>query len=446
MSSTEVIPSAPGSLPLVGHALALARDPLRFVLALAAVGPLVRFRLGTLPVVMVCEPDLTRQVLLDAHTFDRGGPLIDLGREIFGNGLLTCPASAHHRQRRLCQPSFHPRRLADYAPVFSAAAQRLTHSWHDGQVIDANSEMRQLTTQTAVETLLGSTAPPSETRAVLVGDLETISTGALRRMLCPRPLNALPIPFNRRFGLAHQRLRHALASTAASRRADGKRSNDLLDSLLTAVDTDTPGAGSVLDEHEVVDQALTFFAAGIESTANTLAWALVSTAASPDVATRLGTEADTLLGERAPTMALVPALTTAARVVAETLRLHPPLTMANRVVMHATELGGHHFAPGTTIAWSPYLIHHHPGLYPHPDRFDPDRWQDTTPDRRTYLPFGAGPHRCIGDHFALTQATLTVASIAAHWTLTPVTDQVPRPTAGLVPRPHPARLRVTARR
>jgi pentalenene oxygenase len=107
-----VIRSAPGALPLLGHAIQLRRDPLRFLTSLPAHGDVVRIRLGPWPSYVVCRPDLVQRVLSADRTFDKGGPFIDAFRTIVGNGLGTCPHRQHRRRRRLLRPAFHQDRLA----------------------------------------------------------------------------------------------------------------------------------------------------------------------------------------------------------------------------------------------------------------------------------------------------------------------------------------------
>ena len=100
------VPVAPGRLPLLGHAVPLFRDPLGFVRSLADVGPVVRVDLGPQAMYVVTDPGLTRRVLREGKTFDKGGALFDKVRELTGDSLLTSHYALHHRQRRLMQPAF----------------------------------------------------------------------------------------------------------------------------------------------------------------------------------------------------------------------------------------------------------------------------------------------------------------------------------------------------
>jgi cytochrome P450 len=444
MTIDRALPLAPRALPLLGHALPLVRDPLGFVASLPAHGDLVRFQLGPQSVVMVCDPALVRQVLLDDRTFDKGGPLYDRARETFGDGLVTCPHAAHRRQRRLCQPAFHPSRLPAYAQAMADSAHATVASWHDGQIIDATTEMTGLTVRCAVQTMFATALTPQATRHAY-DDATTILGGIFWRTITPAPLLRLPLPANRRYQRAQTRLRHTAAGIIAARRAEGADHGDLLSAFLTATDPDSPRPTATFSDEELIDQVVTFFGTGSETTAHTLAWALYLLARHPEVERRVHAEVDHVLAGAPAAHAHVSALDLTARVITETLRLYPPGWLATRTVTRDTELAGIPMPAGTTLAYSPYLLHHRADLHEEADRFDPDRWSGTQPDRAAYLPFGAGARKCIGEAFALTEAVLSLATVVSGWRVHPLTTRLARPVvrAGLSPRG--LRLRVTAR-
>lgn len=444
MHTDTSIPLAPRSLPLLGHALPLTRDPLRFFTSLPDRGPMVRLRMGPRSVVMVCDPVLTRQVLLEDRVFDKGGPLFDRVGEVLGNGLITCPHSQHRRQRRLCQPSFHPARFAGYADTTASAAGSSVGEWHDGQVFDVLRELMAMTAHATTQTMF-STTLSVEARREFVEDLTPVLEGIFRRMVTPPFLERVPSARTRRYLAARDRSRGLVTRIAVERRTDGTDHGDLLSALVGAVDPDSLDGRSRLNDTELADEVLTFLAAGTETTAVTLTWALYLLARHPEIEAGIHEEVDRVLGGAAPTYADLPALERIGRVITETLRLYPPTWLLTRVVAKDTELGGTRLPAGTTLAFSPYLLHHRPDLFPDPDVFDPDRWITARPDRTAYLPFGAGPRKCIGDRLALIQAPLILASIAARWRLRPIDDRAVRPSLRATLAPHGLRMRVAAR-
>jgi cytochrome P450 len=443
-----VIPWAPGRLPLFGHALAFVRDPWGFVAGLDADGGLTRVRLGPFTVVAVCDPDLVRQVLLDDRTFDKGGPFFERTRVIVGNGMATCPHSDHRRQRRLCQPAFHPSRLPAYAGTMSAQIAAMTRAWDDGQIINVTTQMHSLVNTILMQTIFSDGLPSPVTHQFLA-DLTVLLKGVYPRLLMPSWALRLPTPGNLRYQHAVTRLRRTAAMVIAERRASGADHGDLLTALLTARDDAADGAPALTDA-EITDQLVIFYLAGTESTAVTLSWALYLLARHPGIQHRLHAEADTVLaGRLAATYDDLPRLELTGRIVTETLRLYPPAWMITRTVTAGTRLGDHLLPAGTPLLYSPYLIHHRGDLYRRPEQFDPDRWApgQPQPPRHAIIPFGSGARKCIGDTFAITEATLTLATIAARWHLhTPPGSRPAHPTraASLQP-PRDLRLRITAR-
>lgn len=449
MTSVSLLAQAPGALPVLGHALPLLRDPLRFLRSLPSRGDLVEIRLGPIKALVVCDPELTRQLLLEDRTFDKGGPFFDRARETLGNGLLTCPHRDHRRQRRLIQPLFHHSRFSGYTQAMLQEITAVTGAWHDGQDLDVPSEMMKITSRVTLALILGSTLPPA-TLNEMTSHLTTVATNAYKRMFLRPPLDRVPLPSNRRYVHAITSLRTMLTGLIQDRRADRTDHADLLSILLATPDTveDSAGAGHdepALSDTEIIDQVITFFIAGAETAASTLAWALDLLARHPDVQQRLHAEVDVL--PPGPTrFDDLSALALTQQVLTETLRLRPPSWLATRITTSDSHLGGHPVPAATTLLYSPYLIHHRPDLYPDPDRFDPDRWTAArTPPRHAFLPFGGGARKCIGDIFALTEATLVLATITAHWTLHPRTPRPALPALGGPLRPQRFTLRLTSR-
>nr|WP_156055922.1 cytochrome P450 [Nocardia sp. NRRL WC-3656] len=443
------IPQAPGGLPLLGHIVPLLRDPLALLTSLPSCGDLVQIRIGPGRVLVACSPELTGQVFKDDRTFDKGGQLIDRVRELLGDGLLTCSHDRHRRQRRLVQPAFRADRLSLYAQMMTAHAAAVTSRWRDHQVLNVPAEMAALTMTIAMETMF-SQGLSSEAATRAAHDLTTITEEMYRRLITPPPLDRLPTPSNRRYRQACNRLRQIVEDIIAERRDDGADYGDLLSMLLDARDTADEGAssgGAGLSDVDIRDQVITLFSAGWETTANTLTWALHLLACHPDIRDRVHQEVDTVLAGDPADLEHLPELKLTSRVVTETLRLYPPGWILTRTVTTNTRLGGYPVPAGTTVVLSPYLIHRRPDLFTEPERFDPDRWDQTStpPAHNASLPFGGGARKCIGDQFALTEAVLALATITACWRLDSVPGQRVRPAAAVALHPSGLQMRATAR-
>jgi pentalenene oxygenase len=447
----------------------MLRDHLAFMNELPSHGDLVQIRLGPLKVIVVSSPELTRQLLLEDATFDKGGPLFDRIREVLGNGVITCPHTDHRRQRRLIQPAFHRTRMPGYAREMSGQATGIIDAWTDGQLIDATAAMQHVSARSLAATMFAGALPPN-TLGQTLQDIDVIWAGWAKRLVLPAVLGRVPTPGRRRYQQANGRLRRTIGEVATNWRNNGIDHGDLMSILLAARDDPTPPAGrrmtggtagadgrettgSRLSDTEVFDQMMTLLTAGIETVAGTLAWALYLLARHPEIQRKLNAEVDLILRGGAATYEQVPALKLAGRIVTETLRLYPPPWFVTRTAIVDTVLGGHHIPAGTTLAYSSHLLHHRSDLFPDPERFDPDRWLPENAGNippGAYIPFGHGARKCAGDTFAMTEAVLVLASLSARWWLQAAPDvaarrRPPRPSLGVTIKPPKLPLRVLAR-
>jgi pentalenene oxygenase len=350
----------------------------------------------------------------------------------------------HRRQRRLTQPAFRRSRMPGYARVMTEQVAAVTEAWQDGQAIDAVAEMVILNARTDIITMFASTLPPDEIDRT-VEDLSIVFAGMYWRAFLPRMMDRIPLPRTRRYDRAYARLRHTIRRIIDDHRADGVDHGDLLSTLLTAHDEAT---ASTLSDVEVADQVIQFFMAGVETAATTLAWAFHDVTTHPDIERRLHDEVDAVLGGDPATFEHLPKLDVTGRIIRETLRCHPPVWMLTRAATTDTELAGHPITAGTNIVYSQYVIHHRADLYPDPDRFDPDRWLEGNAElipRVGFIPFGAGPRVCIGEHIGIAKATIALATITSRWHLDLVPGQRVRPVPSLVMKPDGLRLRLSPR-
>ncbi|MFD8219718.1 cytochrome P450 [Streptomyces sp. NPDC059697] len=409
--------TAPGTFPIVGHAITLFRQPLAFLTSLPAHGDLVEVRLGPQRAWMACHPELVHQILMDPRTYDKGGPLYDKLRLLMGDGLVTCGQEGHRRQRRLVQPSFRPSRITDYAETMGEEAELECRQWQAGE-FDVSGALMALTTRVTSRVLL-SDSLDAATAAEVRDCLAVIVRGLFVRMVAPiEVLFRIPTPANRRYRRALNRL-HTIIDSAIEERRTGAPRNDLLGTLLAT--GGGSGGSTRLTEQEVHDQLITLLLTGVEAPALCLASAFRLLAAHPEVERRVHREVDAVLaGRRRPRPDDLPRLVYTRCVVDETLRMYPPGWLFTRITTTDANLAGRRLPRGTTVLYSPYLLHHDPASFPDPDRFVPERWlpgrQATVPSG-AMLPFAAGNRKCMGDTFAMAEATLAIAAIASQWRL-----------------------------
>jgi pentalenene oxygenase len=409
--------TAPGALPVLGHGLKLRGRLLEFLESLPQHGDLVKIRLGTQPAYVVCHPDLVQQVLKDDRTYEKGGPQIEKLREFIGVGLASAPHDSHRRQRRLMQPAFHKGRVAEYARVIGEEVETTSSSWREGITTDIQRDMYAFSVRTTVRTLFASgwdVEGIDEVRR----SIDVAFGGVYKRVMAPLGVKEkLPLPSNRRYARALATLVSTLDEVIDQNLKTPDDSGTMLGSLITTQHDN----GDALSAQELRDSALTVMVGGSDSTSALLSWTMHLLAQHPDAARRVMKESDEVLSGRTATWDDVPKLEYMNRVLKESLRLYPPVPLLTRAVTRDTVLGGHRIPAGTTVIYSPYLMHRQPGLFDEPARFDPDRWLDEapTPCRGAYVPFGLGARQCIGNDFAAMRGVLTVSTWYGRWRFEP---------------------------
>jgi cytochrome P450 len=193
---------------------------------------------------------------------------------------------------------------------------------------------------------------------------------------------------------------------AAAKRDDAlAERSDVLALMVQATHQD----GSPMTNAEIRDQLVTMLAAGHETTAHTLGWAVERLRRHPDVLRRLVVEADE--GGRALRDATI----------REVQRMRPVIGFAGRGVRKPYELAGYRLPVGVRIGLAASLTHYDPQLFPQPDRFDPDRFLDKLPDTYSWIPFGGGIRRCIGATFAHMEMDVVLRVLLQRVELQPTT-------------------------
>jgi cytochrome P450 len=421
MSERLTVAPGPKGTPIVGNTLAFVRDPRGTVMAWARqYGPLVRFQLGPMVVHLVADPEHVRQVLqTNSDNYYKAARMSFL-TDFLGESLLTLEGRRWRQRRRLAQPAFHKDRLAEIADTMNAGARRLVARLESradsGQAFDVHAEMMRLALGVAGEALFGVDL---STHADEVGRaLPLILDHILGRMnaLVPLPL-WLPTPANRRYRAAVDRLDALVLGLLRDFRGGRVRPCGLLALLMAARDADT---GQALTDEQLRDEVMTLILAGHETTAGALTWTWWLLAQHPDCAARLRAELSAVLGDRVPTAADLPRLQYARNTVYEAMRLMPPLWVIARTPIADDTIGGCHIPKGSMVLLAACATHRDPAHWDDPEAFDPDRFSPERSKGRhklAYYPFSSGPRVCIGNNFAMMEATLVVAMMAQRFRL-----------------------------
>jgi cytochrome P450 len=422
---------------LKGNLSAFAADRLGFLTRIARDhGDVVAIRFLHRKIIVVNHPDLVEEVLVTRNRQFIKHFALRFAKPTLGEGLLTSEGDFWRRQRRLSQPAFHREKVANHAGVMVAYAERMMLGWSGGRELDVQEAMMRLTLEIVAKCLFDADVSGDSADASAAMDTVLNCFTARVNSMIKLPLS-VPTPTNLRLKRAKARLDRIIYDIIAARRASREDRGDLLSMLLQATDPVEEG-GSGMTDLQLRDEAMTLFMAGHETTANTLAWIWYLLSTHPEVEAKLHAELDGVIADRPPTFDDLPRLPYTEQVVTEALRLYPTVWLLGREAIEPTEVGGHPVPVGTTIYMSQWVIHRNPRFFDDPLAYRPERWSDGLAKRiprYAYFPFGGGPRICIGNAFAMMEATLLLATIARRFQIRVVHPDrvVPLPTMTLRP-------------
>jgi cytochrome P450 len=442
-AATDTAPPGPRGLANLRYVRRLFSDPAPALDSVRAeYGPICGLGFPGVRLAIIGDPALMHEMFsMKADAFRWKNKFNVVGvRFVVGNGSMIVSDGADHQRRRgAVQRAFTRPRLNGWIPMIvqrtdTAINELLAASRVVEHPVDLYPIGRDIILGVTIHAFFG------ERLARRSGEFSDLFQRAQAFIEAPA-VKQLPHPFPH---TARSRVRadrrvidRIIDEEVADRRANP--TGDPLD-ILEVVANDT-----TLSDAEIRDQVDTLIGAGYDTTASALAWLLWRTALEPDVWQRVRAEADDVLGPldgtaTRPDETSFARLTYADRVVRESLRLHPAGLIGARVAANDLTIGNRRIRKGTLIVWSPHLAGRDDTAWPDPLRFNPDRYLNLTPAQKVatdqaWVPFGRGPHMCIGYALAQMELTLILARLAQRLDLQPTSSIVPRPVGMVVNRP-----------
>jgi cytochrome P450 len=410
-------------------------------------GPVTRVTFGPKwlipPVVLATSPKAARDVLgrkdafVDKHIIHREM------RQLLGENLFDLMYERWLPRRRALQPIFTKQHVRAFGGHMSQSANVVATGWADGVEIDLDAECRRLTLRALGRSVLGLDL---DERADAVAEpLRIALTYVADRALWPiRAPRWLPTPARHRARAARATLYQLAGEILQACRSDPNRDAPLVRALIAATD---PASGRALSDADICNELIVFMLGGHDTTATTLAYALWALGRHRDIQDRVVAEVAGS-GDRELTPDDVPRLGYTVQVLHEALRLCPPAAAVGRMATRDIEVGGYRVEAGTMLAVGTYALHRDPALWDDPLAFDPDRFSPENSkgrDRWQFIPFGAGPRSCIGDHFAILEATLALATIVRRAEILSLDDDFPLATPFTMVAAAPIRAHVNVR-
>jgi len=362
------------------------------------------------------DPDAVQRVMLDnAANYAKPDVVKKLLAAAIGEGLLTSDGGLWREQRRIVAANFAPAAVDGLVPQFGEVGRAALDRWQPG-VRNMAAEATQATMRVISNTLFSGDSRLTSDAAMahIAAALEGVSEARLQAMLGLPRIPWSPKGWKAQRGQAY--LRSTLEAVVRERLPDGGP-DDFLGRLIRGLnDRFEPKRAAAL----AVDNAMTFYLAGHETTANAVTWTLYLLAEQPELQERLAAEAAAALagGEETELPARLPKIRLALE---ESLRLYPPAPRFDRQAVAADRLGDEEVRPGDIVSIWPWLLHRHQALWDDPDVFDPERFADGGERHRfQYIPFGGGPRFCVGARFATVEALTILAYWLSRWRFDPM--------------------------
>ncbi len=421
----------PGGLPLLGDYLAFRRDRLEFWTEAGSLGPLVEVRFGAQEFWVVTDPEITEHILLsEVKSYPRDRRLMALNRGPGPELMFNTDRWEEWKwRRRVLTPAFHRNALAGFTDSMVGAAREAADGWLRSGGIDLQESLRLMTMSIILDTMFSVTR--DEDVARLQESFEKSSEVVSARASAPVPVPWwLPTPANLELRRLTRYRWATLRDIVVDRIRSGAVEGDLLDLLLAQHTDEESRRFEVID---LVGEMSGIVFAGHETTAETQTWLFALLSRHPEVEARIMAEIENVLGDRDPTLDDLDSMPYVDQVIQETMRLYPPVYLTIREADKDHEVGGFSIPAGTRLVINIRGLHLDPKAWDRPHAFDPDRFAPEhagTRHRFQYIPFLAGPKKCLGDSFAMMEMRLTVPTILRRARLELSRADLPEPKAG----------------
>lgn len=362
------------------------------------------------PTLFVNQADFVKQILVSNHDAYQKGVGFERVKMLLGNGIIVSDGPFWRKQRRMIQPAFGKDVIAKLVEQVKQANLKLYEQWHELAKQQAVINITDVTNELALEIIL---------RALFSDDLDHIFEQA-----GGNPFSILTDDSARDLQLAvkFRALTKQVGEIIQQRRDSNEERLDFLSIFMDARDKET---GEPMSDEELIDEVMTLIVAGSETSATTLNWAWYCLSKYPEVEAKLHHEVDNASYEQIPGFEHIMELGYVRQVTEEVLRLYPPVWLFSRKAVEQDKLGEFDIMPGTDIFIAPYFLHRHEAYWDNPEKFDPERFTAEAIKQRhkfCFIPFSAGPRRCIGDFFGIVESQVHFGLMARHFKMSFVND------------------------
>ncbi|MFC4014488.1 cytochrome P450 [Nonomuraea purpurea] len=437
--ATSATATSPQVLPFYKAIPRLVKDPVTELakMGVEANGRIVRLDLGPFRPYLISHPDHVQQVLkTDWSNFVREGMFWRPVQRVTGHSILG-EGDGWASTRKILQPLFTARYTAslaeDMADIISECIVELEDFARTGRPIDGGHQMTTIVNQAVIKVLFGGRIS-RDTAERLAPEFATCATSIGFRLLVPFAPYSIKVPGDRAFLRSAKKIDEIVYPLIEQASREKSHSNEVVSELLTArIEQDGKA-----DLRQVRDDLVSIYGAASETTAMSLTWLWSVLHEHPEVNARLQDEVRRVVGDSEVRPSHVAELKYLRMVLQELLRVYPSAWIIPRQTVADTEIGGVRIKAGSQVLVSPYTTHRLPEFWDRPSEFDPERWANEKAERRhrySFIPFGAGPHVCLGQHLFYVEAPLVIANLLSRYRPVLTNPQRLTPIPGASVRP-----------
>lgn len=358
------------------------------------------------------HPDAVQQIL-QRDNYKKPKIFYKATRILFGEGIFTSEGEEWLKQRRVLQPSFNRKKIELLVDTMIKGIEKAINkieNYPQETEINISEEMVSLTLN-LLSTTLFSVDITEYTKSFADSLREGFKVVGYR-MGTPIAMPLwVPTDTNKKFAVNKKTIYSLVEKIVSDRRNSKEDHHDLLAMLMNVKDEN---GNYVMTDEQLRDEMIGILVAGHDTTASALSWAFYLLAKNPDKKKKLQEEVDSVLSNRKINKDDLEKLPYTKMVFEEALRLYPPAWGFPREAQEDDDLNGFLVKKNLTIVLSPYVTHRHPEFWEKPLEFYPEHFEEEAVKKRhkfAFFPFGGGSRMCIGQHFAMLEAQLIIASL-----------------------------------
>ncbi len=411
---------APGKLPFLGHLLLFRKDPYKFLqMNCEEMGPIFSFHLLNRKFYVLNHPEFIKHVLVsNAKNYSRKSSYKFL-EEILGQGLLTTEGELWRKRRRLSQPAFNKESLSKLVEQIETSIINFTGKYEieNNSILNLDHEMNHLTlsvlTNSIIQTELNDNF--NKVKENLFFSLKYLTTNRFKAVKWTKHLPSYT-KYKGKRGI--KILKNIVLEIIESRRTSEVVHTDLLAMLMASKDEET---GESLKNDELLDEVMTMFVAGHDTTTVVLTWTLYLLARNPEIEDKLITEIEANESGSSLSIEGLMHYPYLKMIIQESMRLYPPVWSFGRKAINDDFINDFFVPKGTSCTMPAIFVHRNPQFWEKPNEFYPEHFtleKIKERDKLAYFPFSSGQHRCIGEHYAIMEIQIALIHLLKKYKIT----------------------------